>query len=123
LDIENVCNVFASAPTEEQNLFLDLVTNQPDKFIEDLRSLYAAWRNWDVITLAEILNLRFALFPEMYRHLITIRNQLWCPKIISTIRTGIPALIVPGTLHYIGTDGICQQTRNHGYDLLEIPLH
>jgi len=122
LDIENVCNVFASAPIEEQNLFLDLVTNHSDKYIENLRRHYTAWRNWDVETLTEMLNLNFTLFPEMYRHLITLRNQLWCPKIVSTISSGDPAIIVAGASHFIGTEGICQLTMNHGYDLLEIPL-
>lgn len=120
LDNENACNAFARVSIKEQVLMLEFVLNQSHEIKTFLERIYSAWREWDTIALAELLEIQFSLFPETYHNLVTLRNHMWGPKIIDAITNGVPTLVAVGALHFIGVDGICQQVENHGHNLLKI---
>lgn len=123
LDTENNCNGFAFAPKEEQLKMLELFTNHRDEIATFLRRLYTAWREWDIVTLTELLNSQFALFPETYKRLITSRNRIWIPKLIEIANSKTQTLVTVGAFHFLREDGLCQQTEKHGLNLLEIPIN
>ena len=98
----------------------NLFKNYRDEIATFLSRAYAAWRVWDTITLTELLDSQFALFPETYYRLITTRNKTWLPKILTLANSGTQALITVGAFHFLREDGICQQARDHGINLVEL---
>jgi len=120
LDIEDCRHAYSLAPIREQESMLSFAVNHREKVVDFLQGIYTAWRVWDVAALAEALQGQFCLFPETYGRLVTVRNQIWMPKILATISAGSSALIVAGAFHFVGPEGLCLQTKNHGYNLLEI---
>jgi len=115
LDEENACNAFAQAPIKEQELMLDITLNHPEKIKSLLNEIYSAWREWNIASLAELLNIQVSMCPELHKRLVTTRNLAWSPKIISTITNGASAIITFGALHFLGVDGICHQIEDHGH--------
>lgn len=120
LDNENSNNAYAFAPIQEQTELLALANNNPEEVVNFLNGIYTAWRIWNTIALTEALETQFARFPEIYSRLHTARNQVWMPKILAIITNGSPALIIAGAFHFVGTEGICHQTHQHNFTLLEV---
>lgn len=118
LDTENACNAFARAPVEEQQSMLDMVLEQPEKAKSMLQNIYTTWRDWNVPALEKLLEDQFALFPETYHDLITLRNEAWGAKIKGIISAGTPALISVGALHFVGVNGIGHQVEKLGFQLV-----
>jgi len=102
---------------KEQELMLDITLNHPEKIKSLLNEIYSAWREWNIASLAELLNIQVSMCPELHKRLVTTRNLAWSPKIISTITNGASAIITFGALHFLGVDGICHQIEDHGHHL------
>lgn len=73
---------------------------------ENLDLLIDAWRHGDIDFLEENLLAEMQRYPELYRTLVVERNEAWVEKIRNLIGKQDDYLIVVGTLHLIGDDGL-----------------
>ncbi len=73
---------------------------------ENLDLLIDAWRHGDIDFLEENLLAEMQRYPELYRTLIVDRNEAWVEQIRNLIGEQDDYLIVVGTLHLIGDDGL-----------------
>lgn len=83
-----------------------------------VREMISAWRNGDLAKMAEISFTEMRRdFPEVYQQLLVERNQNWLPRIESMLKNSETELVLVGTLHLVGEDGILNLLRERGYQL------
>ncbi len=73
---------------------------------ENLDLLIEAWRHGDIDFLEENLLVEMQRYPELYRTLVVDRNEAWVEQIRNLIGEQDDYLIVVGTLHLVGDDGV-----------------
>ena len=73
---------------------------------ENLDLLINAWRHGDIDFLEENLLVEMQRYPELYRTLVVDRNEAWVERIRNLIGEQDNYLIVVGTLHLVGDDGV-----------------
>ncbi len=78
--------------------------------------LMSAWRSGDMeaLTLIGIKPLRED-FPAVYDMLIRQRNQNWLPQIEAMLETPPTELVLVGSLHLAGEDGLLERLSSRGF--------
>jgi uncharacterized protein YbaP (TraB family) len=114
--------VFDRMEPKEQELFL----NQTLKDMQDprqLHELHRHWRNGDEDGLLQLLRRNTVNeIPEFYRRLNSERNRAWLPQIAAFLkenRVG-SALVVVGSLHLLGAEGLIELLRQQGFRAVRV---
>jgi len=84
--------------------------------------LHAAWRAGDEKTMWEEMagDLK-RQYPKLYQHINVDRNDAWVPQIENRLASGTDdSLVVVGTLHLLGGDGVVEKLRAKGYQVERI---
>ncbi len=115
---------------DEQIAFLStLGENNPDEFIlnamedsaedaETIAIMVEAWRSGDEKKLySEIIQEVKEEYPDVYKSLLTSRNDTWYPQFESMLLTEPTELILVGAGHLVGEDGVLEMFRENGYSV------
>jgi uncharacterized protein YbaP (TraB family) len=113
--------VFDSRTFEEQTRFLLDSADDAARLDEDLAKLVAAWRAGDLRALEKEFRKERAKSPALYDALLGARNRKWMPKIEALLQGNEDYLVVVGTLHYVGRDGLLSLLRKKGYKAIPLP--
>jgi uncharacterized protein len=106
---------------EQQTRFLELTIDELHDAEHETDELLAAWRSGDTQHLASLLSSEYASFPELFRALVTERNQRWMPQIERFLADDHDYLVVVGALHLVGRDGLLELARRKGWT--PVPVH
>lgn len=82
----------------------------------ELQSFLSAWQQGDEAALAQELREEFAAEPDLYRSLMIDRNQRWARQIEDLLDDEQDYLVVVGTLHLVGPDGLPAMLAARGYE-------
>ena len=82
---------------------------------EALGKFLDAWREGDDGALARELADEFDAAPALYRSLMIDRNRRWAGQIEDLLDDGQDYLVVVGTLHLVGPDGLPAMLEARGY--------
>lgn len=86
----------------------------------ELRALHHAWKRGDVPAIERDMLAEFSTrYPELNRRINIDRNQAWLPQLQALLdaETGDDVLVVVGTMHLLGPDGLVQQLQKQGYKI------
>ena len=100
---------------EQQARFLELTMEEMHEAEHETDALLAAWRAGDTRKMAELLSSEYDSFPELFRALVTERNQRWLPQIERFLKDDHDYLVVVGALHVVGDHGLIEMMRHDGY--------
>ncbi len=100
--------------TEDQARFLELTLQDLKDTEKETDQMLGAWRSGDSAALAAQLSDAYSQFPELYRVLVSERNQRWLPQIKSYLAADHNVLIVVGALHVVGKGGLLELLRGAG---------
>jgi uncharacterized protein YbaP (TraB family) len=114
-------NVFDARSFAEQTRFLLDSADDAPKLGEDLGELIAAWRSGDLGSLEKEFLKERAKSPELYDALLGARNRKWLPKIEALLDGDRDYLVLVGTLHYVGRDGLLELLRKDGHKAVAMP--
>ena len=106
-----------AVPREEQVRSLDDFVRDPRKAVRQLDDMHAWWRAGDVARLDGEMRAEMAeKTPASYRLLDVERNQAWLPQVEARLQApaGQDTLVVVGSLHLLGSDGLVEQLRATG---------
>lgn len=98
----------------EQARFLELTAQETDTLPAELDDLLAAWRRADTAKLEDMLLTEYERLPVLYQRLVTDRNRHWLPQIEALLSRADDTLIVVGTMHLIGPDGLLALLERRG---------
>ena len=81
-----------------------------------MNSMVSHWREGDMKALEKELgdSMRKEA-PDVYRTLVIERNQYWLPQITQMLTTDEVELVLVGSLHLTGKDGLLAQLKKQGY--------
>jgi uncharacterized protein len=99
---------------DDQAHFLDLTLEDLKDTGNDTDQMLSAWRTGNTTELATQLSDAYTQFPELYRVLVSERNQRWLPQIKTYLNADHNVLIVVGALHVVGKGGLLELLRSAG---------
>jgi uncharacterized protein YbaP (TraB family) len=108
-------SIFDSRSLAEQTKFLVDAADDVPKMHDDLAHLIAAWRTGDMQALEREFNKERAQAPALYDQLLGQRNRKWLPKIEALLDEDQDYLVLVGTLHYVGHDGLLELLADDGH--------
>ena len=77
-----------------------------------------AWLNGDEVKMTEVAITDMARsYPELYQTILVKRNNRWMSGIERMLTNKKVELILVGSMHLVGNDGLLQQLRNKGYEV------
>ncbi|MEH6419820.1 TraB/GumN family protein [Pseudomonas sp. CGJS7] len=118
--MDHQLDVMDSGPLPEQIKALREFLDKPDDVPEMLEDIHSAWRGADLAELdAKARREMKDKTPETYRLVNTERNLAWLPqlqKLLDESKKG-DTLVVVGSLHLLGDDGLVELLRGKGYKI------
>lgn len=114
-------SIFDSRSLEDQSKFLVDSANDVPKMQEDLGRLVTAWRSGDMRGLEKEFVKERAQAPALYDELLGKRNRKWLPQIEALLDDDQDYLVVVGTLHFVGRDGLLELLTRAGHKPLPLP--
>lgn len=102
----------------EQVQFLDETLQEAAEGSKEVRRLHAAWRSGDADTLWNGMALEMRRdYPALYTRINVARNDAWVSKLDQRLRDSHDdnTLVVVGSLHLLGSDGVVDKLRAKGY--------
>ena len=113
--VDDQLGIFDSRSLSEQTKFLVDAADDVPKMHEDLARLVSAWRTGDLAALEREFNKERAQAPALYDQLLGQRNRKWLPKIEALLDGDKDYLVLVGTLHYVGRDGLLELLARDGH--------
>lgn len=116
--VDDQMKAMDTVPYPEQAQGLDEFLQDPKKAIQQLQDMHTWWRAGDVERLDKDMRAEMAAkSPQSYKLLDVDRNDAWLPQIEKRL-TGSKSddtLVVVGTLHLLGADGLVEKLKAKGY--------
>ena len=106
---------------EDQARFLELTLTDLKDTGDETDQMLAAWRTGNNAELAAELSDAYKQFPELYRVLVSERNEHWLPQIKAYLNADHNVLIVVGALHLVGKGGLLELLKNSGIVAAPVP--
>lgn len=118
--VDQQIGFFANLSEDESVAFLRYTLADLETLIPVLDSLYESWRAGEARVVEELLAREYADFPELYRKLVSGRNRAWLPEVEALLAGGRDAMVVVGSLHLVGRDGLVELLRQRGYTVTQV---
>jgi len=107
------------SPAAQRDMLLQALS-EGTELGENLDALVEAWRHGDVATLAESLLEEMAESKELYETIVADRNRDWIKQIEALLDDEDDYLIIVGTLHLVGPDGVPELLKKRGHTVRQM---
>ncbi|MDH4071921.1 MAG: TraB/GumN family protein [Gammaproteobacteria bacterium] len=87
---------------------------------ESMDDVIDAWKNGDVAYLEKNLLAEMEDYAELNQVIVVDRNLAWSDRIEAMLEDGDDYLVVVGTLHLVGDDGLPNLLKSRGYDVVQL---
>ena len=107
---------------QQLQMLEDAIADSPQD-TDELATLHGLWRAGDADTMWQEMGLKMRReYPELYARINTQRNDAWVPKLEARLKEPgtDDTLVVVGTLHLLGKDGVVEKLKNRGYTVERI---
>jgi uncharacterized protein YbaP (TraB family) len=114
---EQIAALHSMTP-EEQRQALQESLQEAAKFKLEMDDLHALWRSGDDTGLFDRMGRELReKYPALYQRVDVDRNRAWLPKVKAMLdaQRSDDALVVVGSLHLLGEDGLVSQLQRSGY--------
>lgn len=113
-------SLFADMSAEESVEFLQVTSIELDTMIPLVDEIVVAWKGGDSGRIEDLLVEGFDGHDELYDRLVTQRNLRWLPKIEELFRGDVDAMVVVGSLHLVGEQGLVELLKSKGYEIEQL---
>ena len=107
--------LFADLSPEHSFAFLRYTLEDLDAMIPEMDRLYRDWRVGNVEAVEEALLEGFEEFPDLSKKMVSDRNRAWMPHIEELLAGDRDAIVVVGSAHLVGEEGVVNLLRKKGY--------
>lgn len=97
---------FDQAPLPEQLGFLEFIVARQPEAAAEFGRLFRGWITGSTPLLIELLDDRFATYPQIFRCVVERRNREWLANLYAFARRRERSLAVVGALHLVGAYGL-----------------
>jgi hypothetical protein len=102
---------------QNQEAMLRETVSELDLLDRNIDEIVRSWADGDEAVLAKLLLAGMVEFPEIHQKVIVERNRRWVPEIEKLLEQGSGALIVVGSAHLVGRDGVIEMLKTKGYSV------
>ena len=106
--------IFAELTKDQDEDFLRYSLDDLDSAEELLNDFTEAWQAGDAARAEALLKEGFKGYPELYKRIVVDRNQAWLAKLEQWLAEPKTTLVVVGSLHMVGSDGLVAQLTAKG---------
>lgn len=115
---DEVLNFMNALNDQDPNQTIIATLRDLKKMNDMMIKVTVAWRAGDLSLIEkEMLAPMKKEFPEIYRLLVADRNNKWMQKIEGMLATREKEMILVGSLHLVGDEGLLNQLREKGYQI------
>lgn len=114
--------LFDSMPDKTQSDFLLLSLRDAQNMDSDLHNLISAWKRGNANVLERELLGDFRSVPSAYQKMVVDRNRAWSELILEYAASDRDYLVIVGSLHLVGPDGLVTMLERQGYAVSRV-LH
>lgn len=86
-----------------------------DTQVGGVKEMVLAWTKGDIATMERLTLTAFLESPELYRRLLSERNQNWMPHVERCLTENAGCFVVVGAAHLVGKDGLPVLLAKKGY--------
>ena len=112
-------SLFADLDDEQSLAFFRYTLMDLEVMIPEMEKLYRDWRMGNVEGMEQWLLEGFEEVPEGFNTMVIDRNRAWVPKIIELLEGGRNAMVVVGSMHLVGDEGVVALLRRKGYTVVQ----
>ena len=110
-------SLFDGLSAETQEAFLLQSLEEAGDFEREMTKLVRLWHNGNIEELHRISEEDMQEYPEVYENLLLRRNRNWIPKLVKEIKQGGTVLVIVGSLHLVGEEGVVRLLEKRGYEV------
>ena len=100
----------------DEERFMAMSLDELEQSAEFIDELISAWRRGSLVDLDRLMVADMRRdFPEQYNTLLADRNQAWLPQIEAMLKDRPVELVLVGSGHLAGQDGLLRQLKQRGY--------
>lgn len=111
--------LFADLTPGQSLEFLRFTLTDLEAMIPEMERLYRDWRSGHVEPMEELLLQGYEEFPDVFKRMVVDRNRAWMPKVVELLQGDRDAMVVVGSLHLVGDDGLVALLRQQGYTVTQ----
>lgn len=104
------------SPEAQRNMLMQALA-EGIELDEMMDTMIEAWRTGDVTFMEDGLLADMENYPEMNRVIVVDRNIDWTNQIEDLLDDEMDYLVIVGTLHLVGADGVPNLLESRGYDV------
>jgi uncharacterized protein YbaP (TraB family) len=112
--------LLAKMSEENQKLMLLQTLTDLEVIENELDNIIKTWQDGNIKALEKILLQSFKEYPQIYKTMISERNKIWLPTILNNIEQNKNILIVVGTGHLVGPNGLIKMFEEKGYTIEQL---
>lgn len=112
---EDQISVFRSLAGDDPDSYIRALLQQSDTVASEIDAIVEAWKRGDLSELERHVTGELKKDPEVYRLLLTDRNENWIPHIERFLRSSGDYLVVVGAGHLVGDRSVVDLLRQRGY--------
>ncbi|HVX66570.1 MAG TPA: TraB/GumN family protein, partial [Bryobacteraceae bacterium] len=118
--IEQQLRMLAEGSAAEQERALAEAAGKPEEATDLAARLKSAWISGDGKAVDELMSAALEKTPESGKRLLGDRNPHMAAEVIRYLRGSEPYFVVVGAGHLVGTDGIVNTVRKHGFTVTQV---
>jgi len=111
--------LFDGLAPSDQDAFLRSSLAGIDTAAKTFEAMKAAWRSGNGAALDRMMHESMAKYPRVYAAMLTDRNLRWLPQIEAMLQGRDDVLVVVGSAHLVGKDGVVEMLRAKGYTVTQ----
>jgi len=108
-------SLFADLSPDQSLAFLRYTLEDLSTMIPEMQQLYLDWRAGKVESVEALLLEGFEDFPDVFEKMVVSRNRAWVPQVEVLLAGDRDAIVVVGSAHLVGEEGVVNLLRAKGY--------
>jgi uncharacterized protein YbaP (TraB family) len=103
---------------EDPNKIINSTLNDVEDLQSHFETMLASWKKGDLDALDKEMGQKMkAETPSAYQTLVVDRNKKWLPQLEQMFKTPDVEMVLVGSLHLSGSDGLLAQLKKSGYQV------
>jgi uncharacterized protein YbaP (TraB family) len=112
-------DLLTSLTRDEEEMLMKESLEDMDKAKDQLGEIMKSWRTGDSQGIEKLLNDAIREQPALYKRMLTDRNRSWIPRIENWLNGDKNVLVIVGSAHLVGNEGVVELLRKKGFKLTQ----
>ncbi len=115
---DDVISYMKSFAQEDPNKIINSTLKDAENLQSHFETMIASWKTGDLDALDKDMGQKMkAETPNAYQALVIDRNKKWLPQLEQMFKSPEVEMVLVGTLHLSGSDGLLAQLKKSGYQV------